>query len=71
MATSSKKPAPASTLKKWRVVTATDTTDIEADNVHIEDGVLILYSNGQAVAAAWNEWRYVTRLVEPPAEPST
>jgi len=54
------KPAP----KKWRVVTATDTTDIEADDIDIQDGILILGKS--SILAAWSDWRYVTLLVDPP-----
>jgi hypothetical protein len=64
------KSKPAHTTKKWLVVTDADKTEIDADTVQVNDGVLILFRNGASIVAAWNSWRYITRMVEPtPEEP--
>ena len=66
MAKAKAKKAPGKpTPKWWRITTDDSYTDIEANGMTVEDGVLMLH-NGGSVLAAWNSWRKVERI-DPPA----
>lgn len=70
MAKTSKKATSTSTFKKWRVVTDTDQTDIEADGVGVDESGVLIFSKKGAIIAAWSLWRSVIQLPpEPPPEP--
>lgn len=51
--------------KWWAVTTDSDYTQIEANGLSVEEGVLTLH-NGGNVLAAWNSWRKVERIDPPP-----